>query len=400
MPYRVSGTDRILENAAAPGIGAVTLGSPVPGYRSFMSVLASSDTCTYFIEAVDDNGVPTGDWERGFATFVDTTSPQLVRSVVMDSSNSGSLVDFTSTVRVGSAPMSETISVGTIPGGRLSIDMNDPVADGESDTLYYVPYFNDLLPIFNGYGIQTVTAASTSISVASLPAGSAYDVFGYVEEGSISVSGSILSLELNPWTDPNTRRDGLVYAYGFLCKSGDPTRRFLGSCYIGTAGLIQDWNNYQDVSNNPSKRFLWNLYNRVRRDCYMFDSNISWAVVSNGQWRIIDNLSPPKGCLEFFRGLDDDLVEVTGTVNCNLAANGNYYSAIGLDSNTPVPNSSINGSFNNSTNKSINLAVTSAYSGRPGIGYHTVRLLEKLAIGGSATGGSDSQSGLLGVIFA
>ena len=399
MSYRVLGTDRILETAEAPGTDAVNLGNPVPGYRSFSSVLESNDTCTYFIEAVDDNGVSTVDWERGFATFINDTDPQLVRSVIMDSSNSGNFVDFTSAVRVGSAPMSETIAVGTIPGGRLSVSMNDPVADGESDTLYYIPYYNDLLPIFNGYGLQTVTAASTSISVASLPAGSAYDVFCYIVEGTLSVTGATLSLELNPWTDPNTRNDSLEYAYGFLCKSGDPTRRFLGSCYIGSDGLIQDWGNYQGVSQNPAKRFLWNLYNRVRRDAYMFDETASWTVLGDNNWRIIDGLTAPQGCLEFFRGADDDLVEVNGLVNANVQPNSNYYSAIGLDADTPVTESSIYGNFNNSTNKSINLALSSFYRGRPGIGYHNVRLLEKLR-SGMASGGSDSQSGLLGTIFA
>jgi hypothetical protein len=221
-------------------------------------------------------------------------------------------------------------------------------------------------------------------------------VFGYI----FSDATGLMSLELNPWTDLNTRRDSLVYANGFLCKASDLTRRYLGSVYIGgTAGLLQDWGNYQGISGNPAKRFIWNLYNRVRRDSFMFDSTINWAITSDNQWRVIDNLVPPQGCLELFRGFDDDLVEVTGMVNCNLAATGNYYSAIGLDSNNPIPSSSIYGSFNNTTNKALNIAVTSTYSGRPGIGYHTIRLLERLA-SGTATGGSDSQSGLLGVVFS
>src|SRR5215467_3035444 len=174
MAYRVLGTDRILENATAPGTGNVTMGGLVPGYRSFSSVLASNDTCNYFIEAVDDNGVPTGDWERGFATFINTTGPKLVRSLVMGSSNSNNPVNFTSAVRVGSAPMSETIDISFLPGGRLSVSHTDPVADGESDTLYYVLYFHNGIPLFNGYGLQTIMGASTSISVADLPANSAY----------------------------------------------------------------------------------------------------------------------------------------------------------------------------------------------------------------------------------
>jgi hypothetical protein len=395
MSYRVLGTDRILEVAVAPGTTDVTLGNPVPGYRSFFSALSPNDTCTYFIEAIDANGVPTGDWERGYATFIDATGPQLVRSLVMDSSNSGNLVNFITDVRVGSGLMSETKDTSFLPGGRLSISATDPVANGESNTLYYVSYFNDNLPLFNGYGLQTIKSSSTGISVSAFPANSAYDVFGYVSTDATSVMG----LELNPWTDPNTRKDSLIYANGFLCKSTDLTRRYLGSVYIGsTAGLLQDWDNYQNASQNPSKRFVWNMYNRVRRGCQMFDTTVGWPVTGDGTWRIINGLTAPQGCLEIFRGLDEDLVEAHGLVNANVQSLGNYFSSIGVDSNTPVATGSLNYSnFNNTTNKAMNLALPSVYFGRPGIGYHTIRMLEMLQTGGAATGGSSSQSGLLGV---
>jgi hypothetical protein len=398
MSYRVLGTDRILENSVAPGTGDVTLGTPVPGYRTFFSVLAPNDTCTYFIEAIDANGIPTGDWERGFGTFLTATGQQLVRSGIMDSSNAGNLVNFTSDVRVGSAPMSETVDVNFLPGGRLSVSGTSPVADGESNTLYYIPYYNDDLPLFNGYGLQSVTSASTSISVATLPANSAYDVFGYL--GGATLKQSILTLELTAWTSPTVRATNLVYANGFLCKSGDPTRRFLGSIYIGaTSGLLQDWANYQGVSQNPSKRFLWNAYNRVRRECHMFDATLNWTVPTDNIWRQIDGLTAPQGCLEFFRGVDDDAVQVTGLINVNVNTNGNYYTALGLDNNTPISMNHVYGNFLNTSNKNLDLVVNSAYAGRPGLGYHQIRLLEKLT-GATATAGSDSQSGMIGMVFS
>jgi hypothetical protein len=399
MAYRTLSTDRILEQVASPGLGPLSLGTPVNGFRAFSSILIDADTCAYYIESVDNNGAPTGDWERGFATFHGHggATSTLTRSMVMDSSNIGNFVDFntTTSVRVGITIMSETISVSFLPGGRLSVSGTDSVTDGESNTLYYIPYLGEGLPLFNGYGLQTVMSSSASVQVNTLPAGSAYDVFAYVWGG---VRG-ILKLELNAWADPNTRKDTLVYYNGFLCKTGDPTRRYLGSIYIGTAGLVQDWSNYQGTSQNPSKRFVWNLYNRVRRDCQMFDATVGWTIPANNSWRVIHGLTPPQGCMEVFRGLDDDLVEANGLVNAAVQPNGNYYSAIGVDSNIPMAESSLYGNFNNTTNKAVNLALPCAYFGRPGIGYHTIQLLERLQTG-AATGGSDSQSGLLGVVFA
>jgi hypothetical protein len=396
MPYRVAGMDRVLEICIAPGTGVVTLGTALPGYRTFFSVLAANDTCNYFIEAVDDNGIPTGDWERGFGTFLTTAGPQLDRSLVMGSSNSNYPVNFTSNVRIGIAPMSETSDATFLPGGRLSISATQPVADGESDTLYYVPYYNDDISLFNGYGIQVVNAASTSISVAALPANTAYDVFGYISGGATG----ILNLELTAWTSPTVRATPLVYSYGSLYKSGDPTRRLLGSIYIGTnPGLLQDWANYQGASQNPSKRFLWNLYNRVRRECHMFDATVNWTVPTDNTWRQIDGLIAPQGCLEFFRGADDDAIQVTGLINVNVNVNGNYYTALGLDNNAPIAANHVYGNFLNTSNKNLDLTVNASYCGRPGLGYHQIRLLEKLT-GATAAAGSDSQSGMVGVISA
>ena len=51
--------DRVLETAAAPGTGAVTLLGAVTGYQTFSAAVGNGNTCYYTIA---DSLVRTGRW--------------------------------------------------------------------------------------------------------------------------------------------------------------------------------------------------------------------------------------------------------------------------------------------------------------------------------------------------
>ena len=95
MAYVVA--DRVFEQATTTGTGAFTLAGAATGYRAFSAVCAVADTVPYVIEAVDSNGVPTGDWETGIGTY--SGSNTLTRSVILASSNAGSAVNFAAGVK-------------------------------------------------------------------------------------------------------------------------------------------------------------------------------------------------------------------------------------------------------------------------------------------------------------
>lgn len=91
---------RVLETSTTTGTGALTLAGAITGFRTFASVCSTSDTCLYYIEAVDGDGVPTGDWECGLGTY--SAANELTRTTPVRSSNSGSAVSFAAgTKRVG-----------------------------------------------------------------------------------------------------------------------------------------------------------------------------------------------------------------------------------------------------------------------------------------------------------
>ncbi|MDX2059935.1 MAG: hypothetical protein SFV24_19150 [Gemmatimonadales bacterium] len=91
---------RVLETSTTTGTGALTLAGAVTGFRAFSAVCAVSDTCLYYIEAVDGSGVPTGEWECGLGTYSGANT--LTRTTPVRSSNAGAAVNLSAgTKRVG-----------------------------------------------------------------------------------------------------------------------------------------------------------------------------------------------------------------------------------------------------------------------------------------------------------
>lgn len=96
--------DRVLETTTTTGTGNITLAGNVSGFRAFSSVCATNDTGPYYIEGVDANGVPTGEFETGLFTY--SAANTLTRTTVLASSNAGAAVNFSAgTKRVGIGPL-------------------------------------------------------------------------------------------------------------------------------------------------------------------------------------------------------------------------------------------------------------------------------------------------------
>lgn len=86
--------DRVLETTSVAGTGDASLNGAVTGYQPF-SVIGGGNTTYYTIVAIDDNGIPTGDWEVGIGTYV-ISGNKISRDTVLSSSNGGALVYFAS----------------------------------------------------------------------------------------------------------------------------------------------------------------------------------------------------------------------------------------------------------------------------------------------------------------
>jgi len=81
--------DRVKETTTTTGTGTVTLAGAVTGYQSF-SVIGNTNSTYYTIA-----GQGTAEWEVGIGTYT-SSGTTLSRDTVLASSNSGSLVNFSS----------------------------------------------------------------------------------------------------------------------------------------------------------------------------------------------------------------------------------------------------------------------------------------------------------------
>ena len=82
--------DRVKESTTSPGTGTATLNGAATGYQSFSAGIGANNTTYYTI--ADQSG---SNWEVGYGT-VGSGGTTLARTTVLASSNSGSLVNFSS----------------------------------------------------------------------------------------------------------------------------------------------------------------------------------------------------------------------------------------------------------------------------------------------------------------
>ncbi len=95
-----------------------------------------------------------------------------------------------------------------------------------------------------------------------------YDVFAFDNAGAINV-------EALAWTNDTTRATAITVQNGYLAKAATPARRYVGT--FRTTGVSGQTEDSGFACANPSKRFVWNYYNRVRRPLCRQESTTSWT---------------------------------------------------------------------------------------------------------------------------
>jgi hypothetical protein len=150
MPLVVK--DRVQESSTTTGTGTFTLGGAVTGFQSF-SVIGNGNTTYYAI-------VGGSEWEVGLGTYT-SSGTTLSRDTVLESSNSGSLVNF---------------SAGT-KNVFVTYPAEEAVYQDETGTAY-APQF----AASNGLNVNNGTI-STSYT---FPTG-----YNSVEAGDITISGGV-----------------------------------------------------------------------------------------------------------------------------------------------------------------------------------------------------------------
>lgn len=133
--------DRVKETTNTTGTGTVTLAGAVVGYQSFAAI--GNGNLTYYTIA----GQGTSEWEVGIGTYT-SSGTTLSRTTVLASSNSGSLVNFSSGAKDVFVTMPSEMSA--LGGSGQSIQVNQDI---ESQTY-------TLATGTNGFAVGPITTAS------------------------------------------------------------------------------------------------------------------------------------------------------------------------------------------------------------------------------------------------
>lgn len=201
--------------------------------------------------------------------------------------------------------------------GRLTVTSNDPIGSGtDVDYLYYVPYKGNAIGLYvdGEWQIRTFSEKTIINAVLFPDANTNYDVFVYAQ------GESDIAFESVAWTDSATRSSELSRQDGILVKTGDATRRYIGTVRTDAAGKL---------TSSLQKRFVWNYYNRLQNRLVIDDyTTHTYDVDSFRPWNNDTSVR-----IEYVVGLDEAPMTVTlaATIHATVAGSLTYVSA-GYDS--------------------------------------------------------------------
>lgn len=385
--------DRVKQAVSAGGTGALTLGAASSGYQA----LGAGDNALLFPYVIEDGTA----WETGYGTY--THSGTSFARTVRQASSTGSALTVTTAAYLFvdvTAEIARCFDAGAqaaVVGGRLSLTTAVPVTSADvaaAANIYFTPYTTNIITLWdNSNRWVPIPYVDTPLALGTLTAVLPYDVFGYLSAGA-------LATELLAWTSDTARATAITLQDGRYCKSGDKTRLYLGTFRTTSTTTTEDSGG--GVSTQAGgKRFVWNMYNRVRRWLAVIDTTDSWAY-KTGTTRQVQAGAGNK--VEFVLGLAVDAVVAQSLSSYyENGSVGAVTAGVGLDTTTAFSGIHTITGFNVGSNSWK--GIVGRYNGLPAVGYHYLSWNEN---GGGVTGtalwlgdnGGNMQAGLQAEIFA
>jgi len=264
--------DRVKETSVTDGTGSVTLAGAVANFQSFSSVLSNADTTYYAISHRNAN-----EWEVGLGTY---NTGVLARTTILESSNAGSAVSFSSGTKdvfitypaeksiyldgsnliANSTALMNTIFANDGTGSTLDADL----LDGQQGT-YYTGYTDTAIANLID------TAPSTLDTLNELAAALGDDPnFATTVTNSIAtklplaggtMTGNIV-MGTNTITDAKVGQWDIAYgwgnhgAVGYLTSYTETDPIYTASSWYTTTNNAANWNTAYGWGNHASGGYL------------------------------------------------------------------------------------------------------------------------------------------------
>lgn len=270
-----------------------------------------------------------------------------------------------------------------VADGRLTLTSGVPVTTSNvtgATNVYYTPYVGNKIALYVGSAWVLRTFTEITHALGTVTNARPYDFFAYDNAGAVAI-------EKLAWTNDTTRATGLARQDGVLVKSGDATRRYIGTIYTTSTTTTAD---------AETGRYVWNYYNRVTRQMRAFDSTATWNYTTATTRQANANTNNQ---LNFVVGVSEDAVDAT-VVACaqNSSAGVDVQASIGYDS-TSVNSTSGTGQVMTCSVANAKILMSQQWRDIPSAGRHFLAWLEWSTATGTTTwrGGN---TGILGSIRA
>lgn len=375
------------------GSGALTVGRWYPAQAN--NAYSSTTPYVAFVIGATTSGtigafLPIGQVISGITVtvgldyFIDASTPGAITSTPPALARYLGRADSGTSLDIAPNPPIPNVD-NTIVDGRLTLTTLTPVTTADvtaATTLFFSPYKGSRIALYSGTTWQIVVFAEISIAVPATTS-QMYDVFCFN-------NGGVATLEVLAWTNDTTRATALVLQDGVLCKTAALTRRYMGSFRTTTvSGQTED---------SFAKRYVWNYYNRLRRDMRVLEATASW-VYSTLTYR--QARATATNQLDYVLGVAEESVFASLRVVVSNDTGTTVFVAIGLDSTTtPTTNQSIVPAFV----AAGRLLVSAQLDFYSAIGRHTLVWLEESTNLGVTTwfgnngDATTTQSGIFGWI--
>lgn len=247
-----------------------TYSAAVTGYQSpTAGGVVNGTIYRYRAESAD-----LSQWEIGYGAYNTGTGVLARTTVLFNSSGTTSKINFSAAPQVSIVALAEDLPrvQSIIPCGRLTLTSGTPVPTSDvtaATSFYYTPFNGNVISLYDGSNWVPITFTEVTVSISGFTANSNYDVWGRISSGALAIDTTI-------WTNDTTRATAITTQDGIDVKSGDTTRRLLGTIRItGTTGQTED---------SRAKRYISNRYNDVPRSMLVTDSTATWTY-TGASWR-------------------------------------------------------------------------------------------------------------------